>query len=172
MYFLKVLSAYKYTKTDNENGIPFVATFVLSNITFTFSLYWQTVNFAISGSSMTVKIIPDLVLLFQRVPYCHSALQFGDRNRQQQPSNWMQQLWCSMWGEDIVQKGNFQAIQGFGRKQLTRKIVPSVEGKKLQIEHIGIMCLKILSFLEVSKYFLQYQKKSVRLPAVTLCGLC
>lgn len=101
-----MLSAYRYIEIDNENGIAFIPTFVLSNTTFTLSFYQQIVNFATSGSSMTVKIIPYLVLFFQGVPYCHSTLQFRDGNRQQQLSNWMQQLWCSIWGEDIVQKGN------------------------------------------------------------------
>jgi len=85
-----LLSAHRYIETGNENGIPFIATFVLSNITFTLSFYWQIVNSAISGSSMTIKIIPWLVLFFQRMPYCHSALQFGDGNRQQQPSDCIQ----------------------------------------------------------------------------------
>lgn len=79
-------SICRYIEAENANGIPFIATFVLSNIAFTLSFYWQIVNFAISGSSMTVRIIPYLVLFFQRMPYCHSTLQFRDRNRQQQPS--------------------------------------------------------------------------------------
>lgn len=119
-----MLSAYRCIEIDNENRIPFLATFVLSNITFTFSLYRQIVSFAISASSMTVKIIPYLVLSFQCMPYCHSTSQFRDRNRQQQPSDWKQQLWCSVWGEDIVQKGNFQAIQVFGKKTVNNKNSP------------------------------------------------
>lgn len=59
---MKQSSAYSYIETDNENA-PFTAALVLSNIAFTLTLHCQTVNFAILGSSMTLKIIFYVFLL-------------------------------------------------------------------------------------------------------------